>query len=256
MDSIGRRRYLLAGGALGMSALAGCLGNGDDGDDEADTTDTNGDVANGDDADGAGADDTATGDDTGGNGDDDTNENGTDDTGDDEPSTDELSATLETTEGDIELVLYPEKVPETVDNFVGLATGDREWEDPESGETRDDPLYDDVLFHRVIDGFMIQTGDPLGNGTGGPGYTFDDEFHPDLRHDSAGILSMANRGPNTNGSQFFITLAAQPHLDDQHAVFGEVVEGMDVVEAIGAAETDGNDRPLEDILLSRVVVHD
>ncbi len=252
MDAIGRRRYLLAGGTLAVSALAGCLGTGDDSDDETDDNGT--DLSGTSDGDTDGTDDTADGTDDSDTGDDNGDDH-SDDNGDD-PPTDELSVTLETTEGDIELVLYPEKVPETVDNFVGLATGDREWEDPETGETRDDPLYEDVLFHRVIDGFMIQTGDPLGNGTGGPGYTFEDEFHPDLRHDSAGILSMANRGPDTNGSQFFITLDAQPHLDDAHAVFGEVVAGMDVVETIGAAETDANDRPLEDILLSNVIVHD
>jgi peptidyl-prolyl cis-trans isomerase A (cyclophilin A)/peptidyl-prolyl cis-trans isomerase B (cyclophilin B) len=179
-----------------------------------------------------------------------------------------LTATLHTSEGDIEIELFDEKVPNTVGNFVGLAEGANDydgtevgpgtgaWEDPDSGEKRIDPLYDDILFHRVIDDFMIQTGDPTGTGRGGPGYTFDDEFHDDLRHDGAGKLSMANRGPNTNGSQFFITLAAQPHLDDKHAVFGEVTDGMDVVEAIGSADVDGQDKPTEDILLESVEIHD
>jgi len=168
----------------------------------------------------------------------------------------ELTATLHTTEGDIEIELFDERASRTVENFVGLATGDREWEDPETGETRADPLYSDIPFHRIIDGFMVQTGDPTGTGRGGPGYTFDDEFHPELRHDSAGVLSMANHGPDTNGSQFFITLAAQPHLDDRHAVFGEVVDGMDVVEAIGNVPTDGDDRPTEPVTLESVTIHD
>ena len=168
----------------------------------------------------------------------------------------ELTATIQTSEGDIKVELFEERVPNTVENFVGLATGEKTWEHPESGETMDSPLYDDVEFHRIIDDFMIQTGDPTGTGRGGPGYTFDDEFHPDLRHDSAGVLSMANRGPNTNGSQFFITLAPQPHLDDKHAVFGEVVDGMDVVETIAAAETDMHDRPTTPIYLEAIELHD
>jgi peptidyl-prolyl cis-trans isomerase A (cyclophilin A) len=166
----------------------------------------------------------------------------------------ELTATLHTSEGDIEIELYEDRAPDTVENFVGLATGEREWADPDTDETRTDPLYDDVPFHRIIPGFMIQTGDPTGTGRGGPGYTFDDEFHDDLRHDAAGTVSMANRGPDTNGSQFFITLDAQPHLDGKHAVFGEVTAGMDVVEAVGAVETDGNDKPLDDVLLESVEI--
>lgn len=163
-------------------------------------------------------------------------------------------ATLHTNHGDIEVTLFDERVPRTVENFTGLATGDQEWE--EDGETVEKPLYDDVLFHRVIEGFMIQGGDPEGTGRGGPGYTFDDEFHDELRHDSAGKLSMANAGPNTNGSQFFITLDATPHLDGKHSVFGEVVEGMDVVREIGSVETDANDRPQTDVVLESVEVHD
>ena len=165
-------------------------------------------------------------------------------------------ATLHTNYGDIEIELFDERAPNTVENFLGLATGDRSWTDPRTDEeVEGEPLYDDVLVHRIIDGFMIQTGDPTGTGRGGPGYRFDDEFHQDLRHDKAGIVSMANAGPDTNGSQFFITLDATPHLDDRHAVFGEVTSGMDVVEEIGSVETDENDRPTEDVVLESVTVH-
>jgi len=169
----------------------------------------------------------------------------------------DLTATLHTSEGDIEIELYPEKVPNTVENFVGLATGETAWEDPETGETVEgEPLYDDVLFHRVIDDFMIQTGDPEGDGTGGPGYTFDDEFHDELTHDGPGVVSMANRGPDTNGSQFFITLAATPHLDGKHAVFGQITDGIDVVREIGSKPTGARDRPTEDVVLESVEVHE
>jgi peptidyl-prolyl cis-trans isomerase A (cyclophilin A) len=167
----------------------------------------------------------------------------------------DVTATLHTSMGDIDIDLYDERAPRTVENFVGLATGEKIWEDPETGEeVEGDPLYDGVLFHRVIDEFMIQTGDPTGTGRGGPGYTFDDEFHPDLRHDEPGIVSMANSGPNTNGSQFFITLAPTPHLDDRHSVFGEVTDGMEVVERIGAVETDADDRPTQPVELESVTV--
>lgn len=183
-------------------------------------------------------------------------EDGMEDEAETEDDAETMEATLHTSKGDVVVELYPDKVPETVENFVGLATGERTWTHPETGEEiQGEPLYEDVLFHRVIDGFMIQTGDPLGDGTGGPGYSFDDEFHPDLRHDSAGVLSMANSGPDTNGSQFFITFDAQPHLDDRHAVFGDVVDGMEVVREIGAVETDMGDRPVEDVLLESVTVH-
>ena len=166
-----------------------------------------------------------------------------------------LTATLHTNRGDIEVELYADRAPRMVANFVGLATGERAWDDPETGErVEGEPLYDDVPFHRVIEGFMIQGGDPTGTGRGGPGYQFDDEFHPELRHDSAGILSMANSGPDTNGSQFFITLDAQPHLDGRHAVFGEVVDGMDVVEEIGNVGTDADDQPREDVVLKSVEI--
>jgi len=176
-------------------------------------------------------------------------------------------ATLHTTHGDIEVELYDEKVPTTVENFVNLAKHDpaadaepapetTTWEDPQSGEVRGDALYNDVEFHRIIEDFMIQGGDPTGTGRGGPGYEFEDEFHDDLSHDGPGVLSMANSGPNTNGSQFFITLAAQPHLDGRHAVFGKVTDGMDVVEEIGAVPTDAQDNPNEEVLLESVTVHD
>jgi len=165
------------------------------------------------------------------------------------------TATLQTSRGSITVELYGDRAPRTVANFVGLATGSKTWTDPETGETVEgEPLYDDVLFHRVIEGFMIQTGDPTGTGRGGPGYQFDDEFHDDLRHDRAGVVSMANAGPDTNGSQFFITLTATPRLDDRHSVFGQVTEGMDVVREIGSVETDDNDRPVQDVVLESVVI--
>jgi len=179
----------------------------------------------------------------------------------------DLTATLETTHGDIEIELYDERVPKTVENFVNLAEHDPAadadpapetptWEDPETGETRGDAFYQDTPIHRVIEGFMVQMGDPTGTGRGGPGYTFDDEFDDDLRHDGPGVVSMANSGPNTNGSQFFITLDAQPHLDGDHAVFGEVIDGMDVLEELGSVETSPRDEPKEDVRLEAVRIHD
>jgi peptidyl-prolyl cis-trans isomerase A (cyclophilin A)/peptidyl-prolyl cis-trans isomerase B (cyclophilin B) len=180
----------------------------------------------------------------------------------------DLTATLHTSEGDIEVELFDERAPRTVENFVTLAEGadDYEeaeigpdggaWEDPETGEKRIDPLYDGVDFHRVIEDFMIQGGDPTGTGRGGPGYQFEDEFHDELTHDGPGILSMANSGPDTNGSQFFITLDAQPHLDGKHAVFGEVTDGMDVVEAIGNVDTGPQDAPESSVTLESVEIHD
>ena len=171
----------------------------------------------------------------------------------DESQQDQVAATLQTSKGAIEVELYGDRAPRTVDNFVRLATGSREWTDPETGDTvTGTPLYEDVLFHRVIDGFMIQTGDPTGTGRGGPGYMFDDEFHEELRHDGPGVLSMANSGPDTNGSQFFITLEATPHLDDRHSVFGQVTAGLNVVRDIGSVETDGDDRPVDPVALESV----
>ena len=157
-----------------------------------------------------------------------------------------------TSEGNFTVRLFDEEAPNTVANFVGLAEGTREWTDPRTNRKVTTPYYDGVIFHRVIDGFMIQGGDPLGQGIGGPGYTFGDEFHPRLRHNRAGILSMANRGPNTNGGQFFITLGPTPHLDDRHSIFGEVTEGMDVVRRIGSTKTGDRDRPVKDIVIQTV----
>lgn len=166
-----------------------------------------------------------------------------------------ISAQFTTTEGAFTIRLFDAQAPNTVANFVGLAEGTRDWKDPKSGQMVKRPFYDGLIFHRVIDGFMIQGGDPLGTGTGGPGYKFPDEIHPQLRHARAGILSMANAGPNTNGSQFFITLAPTPWLDGKHAVFGEVVEGMDVVQRIGGTPTSKpGDRPINPITVEQVVI--
>jgi peptidyl-prolyl cis-trans isomerase A (cyclophilin A) len=163
-------------------------------------------------------------------------------------------ANFDTTEGTFRIRLYDEEAPKTVANFVGLAEGTKEWRDPASGERRKAPFYNGIIFHRVINGFMIQGGDPLGQGTGGPGYNFADEFHPRARHNRAGILSMANAGPNTNGSQFFITLGPTPHLDNKHSVFGEVVEGLDVVKKIGAVPTGRQDRPVQPVVINKVTI--
>jgi peptidyl-prolyl cis-trans isomerase A (cyclophilin A) len=170
------------------------------------------------------------------------------------PVAEPLYAALKTSMGVIVIHLFEDKAPKTVENFVGLATGTKEWTDPRTGQKVKQPLYNGTIFHRVIPGFMIQGGDPLGRGTGGPGYRFADEFSPELRHNKAGILSMANSGPNTNGSQFFITLAPTPHLDNRHSVFGEVVQGQEVVVAIGNAPRGANDRPLKDAVLQEVII--
>ena len=160
-----------------------------------------------------------------------------------------------TSEGNFTARLFDVETPNTVANFVGLAEGSMEWSDPRTGRKVKQPYYDGTIFHRVIDGFMIQGGDPLGQGTGGPGFTFADEFHPKLRHSKAGILSMANRGPNTNGGQFFITLAETPWLDNKHSVFGEVTDGMDVISNIGRTPTSKpGDRPVKPITIQSVKI--
>ena len=166
-----------------------------------------------------------------------------------------LYAHFTTSEGSFTIQLFEDQAPKTVANFTGLAEGTKEWTDPRSGKKVKSPYYNGTVFHRIIDSFMIQGGDPLGQGTGGPGYNFEDEFHPKLRHSKAGILSMANRGPNTNGGQFFITLAEASWLDNKHTVFGEVVTGMDVVAKIGKATTSKpGDRPLKPITLESVTI--
>jgi peptidyl-prolyl cis-trans isomerase A (cyclophilin A) len=169
----------------------------------------------------------------------------------------QLYATLKTNHGDIEVRLLPNHAPKTVRNFVELAQGEREWTNPATGAKSTDKLYDGTVFHRVISGFMIQGGDPLGNGTGGPGYEFEDEFHPDLAFDKPYLLAMANAGPGTNGSQFFITVSPTAWLTRKHTIFGEVTEGASqkIVDAIVALPTNPRtDRPLKDVVIESVVV--
>jgi peptidyl-prolyl cis-trans isomerase A (cyclophilin A) len=166
-----------------------------------------------------------------------------------------LYAHFTTSVGNFTARLFDAETPATAANFSGLAEGTKEWTDPRSGRKVKQPYFNGTIFHRVIAGFMIQGGDPLGQGTGGPGYTFADEFNPKLRHSKAGILSMANRGPDTNGGQFFITLAATPWLDDKHTVFGEIVDGMDVVKKIGSTPTSKpGDRPVKPITIESVTI--
>ncbi len=161
-------------------------------------------------------------------------------------------AVLETSQGAIVCRLCEKEVPKTVANFVGLAEGTKEFADPRTGQKVKRAFYDGLTFHRVIPGFMIQGGCPLGNGTGDPGYKFADEFHPSLRHDRPGRLSMANAGPNTNGSQFFITVAPTPWLDRRHTIFGEVIEGQDVAVRISQVARDQDDRPREPVVVRNV----
>ena len=156
-----------------------------------------------------------------------------------QPAAGNSIAKFETSKGDFKVELFQDKAPVTSQNFINLVNKG---------------FYNQLIFHRVIDGFLIKGGDPDGNGRGGPGYRIKDEFHPDLRHNAPGILSMANAGPNTGGSQFFITLVPTPHLDNKHAVFGRVVEGMDVVKAIGKVKTDGADRPVEPVVIKRIII--
>ena len=163
-------------------------------------------------------------------------------------------ALFDTTEGRFTVRLYDAEAPNTVANFVGLAEGTKEYTDPKTGQKKKGPFYNGIVFHRVIDGFMIQGGDPEGSGRGGPGYKFGDEFHPDLQHTKEGVLSMANAGPNTNGSQFFITLGPTPHLNNRHSVFGVVEEGMDVVRKIGKVSVGPQDRPRKDVVINSVTI--
>ena len=157
------------------------------------------------------------------------------------------TAVFETNMGTFEAELYAKECPETVWNFINLSEGRQETE-------KGGNFYDGLTFHRVIEGFVIQGGCPLGTGTGGPGYRFEDEFDPSLRHDDEGVFSMANAGPGTNGSQFFITLAATPHLDNRHSVFGKVIKGLDVVKKIGGVKTGPGDRPLENVVIEKVTI--
>jgi len=162
-----------------------------------------------------------------------------------------------TSEGDFTVRLMPEHAPVTVTNFVELARGEREWKDPRDGRRKTDPLYNGTMFHRVIEGFMIQGGDPEGTGRGGPGYKFEDEVPPQgPSFDKPGLLAMANAGPGTNGSQFFVTVGPAQHLNGRHTIFGEVIEGMEVVEAIAARATDRSDRPTTDVVLERVEIQE
>jgi peptidyl-prolyl cis-trans isomerase A (cyclophilin A) len=168
----------------------------------------------------------------------------------------ELFVTLSTNHGDVVLQLFPNHAPRTVANFVGLAEGSKTWQDPRTGAMSSAPLYDGTTFHRVIDGFMIQGGDPLGTGTGGPGYKFADEFHPELQFDRPYLLAMANAGPNSNGSQFFITVSKTPHLNRRHTIFGEVADAQSraVVDEIAAVATGAMDRPVEPVVIEQVTV--
>ena len=162
-------------------------------------------------------------------------------------------AVLKTNRGDITITLFPNHAPETVANFVGLAEGTKDYN---AGNGRSGPFYDGLGFHRVISGFMIQGGCPLGTGTGGPGYTFKDEFHPELQFDRPYLLAMANAGPGTNGSQFFITAGPTPHLNRRHTIFGEVADGASraVVDKIAAVPTGAMDRPVDDVVIETIVV--
>ena len=165
-----------------------------------------------------------------------------------------MYAIFETSMGNITAELFEKEAPNTVANFVDLAEGKKEWKDPKTGKMVKRPLYTGTIFHRVIPEFMIQGGDPKGNGTGGPGYRFADEFSPKLRHDKPGRLSMANSGPNTNGSQFFITEVPTPWLDNRHSIFGQVTEGMDVVRKIARVKQSRGNKPVTDVILKKVII--
>ena len=165
------------------------------------------------------------------------------------------TATIVTNRGSFTAKLMPEHAPKTVANFVDLATGKRTWKDPRDGAEKNEPLYNGTIFHRVIPDFMIQGGDPTGTGMGGPGYQFEDEVPPGgPSFDRKGLLAMANAGPNTNGSQFFVTLAPTAWLTGKHTIFGEITDGMDVVEAIGGVTTGAQDKPTEDVVIERIEI--
>ncbi len=179
-----------------------------------------------------------------------------------------MIATLQTTAGDIRIELFPHHAPVTVENFTGLASGSKEWKDPVTGDASNDPFFDGLVFHRVIDGFMIQGGCPLGTGTGGPGYTFDDEIHPELAFTEPYLLAMANAGKRvnpitgkpggTNGSQFFITVGPTPHLTGAHTIFGKVMddESKAVVDKISTTPVGRNDRPVDDVMITGVSIEE
>jgi peptidyl-prolyl cis-trans isomerase A (cyclophilin A) len=168
----------------------------------------------------------------------------------------DLWATFRTTEGDITVKLFPKDAPNTVMNFVGLATGEKGWTSPLTNQPEKKPLYAGTIFHRVIPGFMIQGGDPTGTGRGTPGYEFADEFQSGRKFDKPGLLAMANRGPNTNGSQFFITTSTPQHLNNHHTIFGEVVSGYDVVEKIAGVTRGPADKPVKDVVIKSVDITD
>ena len=167
-----------------------------------------------------------------------------------------LYARIDTNLGNFTIQLFSQETPKTVENFVALAKGTKEFVDPKTGQSAKKPFYDGLVFHRVIPDFMIQGGDPRGDGTGGPGYKFEDEFNSPRGFDKPGILAMANAGPNSNGSQFFITVAPTPWLNKHHTIFGEVVEGYDVVLKIGKVDRDGRDRPLQPVVMSKVTIEE
>jgi peptidyl-prolyl cis-trans isomerase A (cyclophilin A) len=166
----------------------------------------------------------------------------------------ELFANIKTNMGTITVKLFSKDAPKTVKNFVGLATGEREWKNPATGEMKKTPLYTGTIFHRVIEGFMIQGGDPLGTGTGDPGYSFEDEFQSGRTFDRVGLLAMANAGPNTNGSQFFITTSTPTYLNGKHTIFGEVVKGFEVVEAISKVPKGRGDKPLQPVVIENITI--
>jgi len=165
-----------------------------------------------------------------------------------------MFAEFQTNKGNFKVKLFADKAPKTVENFTSLASGTKEFTDPKTGQPTKKPFYNGLVFHRVIKDFMIQGGCPLGTGTGGPGYRFGDEFHPELKHSKPGLLSMANAGPGTNGSQFFITTVPTPWLDNRHTIFGEVVEGYNIVEQINNVKTGAMDRPAEPVVIEKITI--